>query len=614
MKRKRERERERERASERERERERAMRRDCIVVGAGHNALTCAAYLARAGLDVLVLERRNLVGGCAVTEEFKVDKVGSFKFSRASYLAGLLRPQIVTELGLVDKHGLNFIGRDPYSFTPGKTKGDEGLTLWNDLQKTRESVGKYSQRDARHFEDYERFLDTAKRAIVPLLDGAPPDVFDSRASLRERWEACRRVLRSVGSLTFAGKGAGVYSALDVSRLFTSPASDLLGEWFEGDALKATLATDAIIGSMVPPSQPGSGYVLLHHVMGEALKYGTGSSWCYVQGGMGSITQALANAATDAGAEIRTGCKVDKITLRRRDGRNGEAVAGGVVLEDGTEVTADRVVSGCDPHTTFMKLIRDGDRDRALAGVPAYDKFQRSVQSLDFTCGAAKINLALSKLPSFSCLNRGTRGDAAAGPEHFGTIHFEHSLEEIELAWLQCSLGFLPSQPVIEMTIPSSLDKTLAPPGYHVCQLFVQYVPYALSPVALQDTITLSEATTSQGKRSSHFWQMEKVKSKFVDTVLDRVETFCPGFKQSILHVDALSPLDLENVFGIHQGNIFHGALSLNQLFHQRPVPGFAAYQMPISNLFLAGSGAHPGGGVTGAPGRNCAKAILNKFL
>lgn len=337
------------------------VRRDVLIVGAGHNALTCAAYLARAGLDVLVLERRDQVGGCAVTESVSLGEDGggdTFRFSRASYLAGLLRPHIVRELDLMDRYGLRMIGRDPYSYTPslpGASGEDQGLALWSDAEKTKASISRYSAEDARRFEEYESFLDAAKSAIVPLLDGAPPDLFDSGATLAERWEASKRVLRALRP--FSPSRDPRHTLLDVSRLFTCPASTLLDEFFESEVLKTTLCTDAIIGSMVPPSQPGSGYVLLHHVMGEALHYGAGSghgdeaapstSWCYVQGGMGSITRALASAARDHGAEIRVSTPVARIKLQAA-AKSGETVASGVVLEDGSEIEADIVCSGCDP--------------------------------------------------------------------------------------------------------------------------------------------------------------------------------------------------------------------------------------------------------------------------
>jgi len=549
--------------------------RDVIIVGAGHNALTCASYLARAGLSVLVLERRHVVGGCAVTESFDLEGVGNFKFSRASYLAGLLRPHIVHELGLVERYGLKLIGRDPYSYTPSLTPGAEGLTLWSDEEKTKASIARVcSGKDARNFERYEAFLNTAKDAIVPLLDGAPPDLFDDRSTMAERWEAGKRIVKSMRAFA-PGKRSHNFSALDVSRLFTCPAKVLLDEWFESDVLKATLCTDAIIGSMIPPSQPGSGYVLLHHVMGEALQYsGDGnvgqSSWCYAEGGMGAITQALAKSASDAGATIAINSRVKKISL---EGSGSDAKASGVVLEDGTEHRARVVCSGCDPYTTFVGLIDQRDTGEPFDGLGS---FVNQVERIDFSCGAAKVNLAVRGLPYFG-------GEGNPGPEHRGTIHFEHSVQELELAWQQCSRGLLPEQPVIEMTIPSSLDKTISPEGCHVVQLFVQYVPYSCDRAAL------------------------------VDRVLKRIEKFSPGFTESILCVDALTPKDLEEVFGIHQGNIFHGALSLHQLFHQRPVPKFSSYQMPIGNLFLCGSGAHPGGGVSGAPGYNCSQAILQRL-
>jgi phytoene dehydrogenase-like protein len=540
---------------------------DVVILGGGHNGLVSAAYLARAGLNVCVLERRHVLGGAAVTEEL----VPGFRYSRASYLAGLLRPQVVKDLQL-ERHGLRYLVRDPSSFTPslpGSRHGGKSLLLHGNMVETQRSIAQFSARDAAAYPAYEAFLGSVRQVVNPLIDGPPLD-FAAGGRWRERLAMAGQAM---GAATAAARQpAGTVAGL--MELFAAPAEHILDRWFESDILKATLATDAVIGALVSPRTPGSGYVLLHHVMGEVA--GRPGVWAYVQGGMGALSGAIAKAAMEAGAKLHTGAEVDTILVNDA----GTAVQG-VRLVDGRTVRAPVVLSNATPHTTFLELLADGV-------LP--DSFRRHIEHADYSCGAFKINLALSRLPQFACMPGTAPGEA--GPQHRGTVHFETTVEEIHAAFLDASAGRPAVRPVVEMTLPSVLDATLVDtPGTHVAGLFVQFAPYTLANGAS--------------------WADERFKSAFVDRVLVIVEEHCPGFKQSILHYDALSPLDLERTFGLHQGNIFHGALSLHQLAHNRPAPGWSSHRTPLAGLYLAGAGAHPGGGVTGAPGRNAAGVVLS---
>jgi phytoene dehydrogenase-like protein len=523
---------------------------DAIVIGGGHNGLTAAAYLARAGVKTVLFERRELVGGACVTEELWP----GFRVSRAAYVAGLLRPAMLRELRLTER-GLRLLARDPSSFTP--IPGGRGLLLGRDREACRSEIRRFSHRDADRFGDYEEMLDRAAAVVEPLLDAPPPD--PARLHLRDL-PPLLRLLRGALSLR--------RDLPRVLALLLGPARSTLESWFESEPLRATLATDAIIGAWASPSTPGTGYVLFHHVMGET--HGVRGVWAYVEGGMGRLSDLLAEAAREAGVEIRTGMSIASVIVE--GGR-----AGGVILEDGTVVEARAVLSSVDPHCTFVDLI-DGEQ------LP--EDLLRGIQALDFRSPVAKINLALDRLPVFA---GGSGG--AAGPEHVGTIHVgASSLDELERSFEAACRGEIPQRPMIELTLPSVLDRSLAPEGKHVASMFVQHVPYR--PVASS-------------------WDVER--DRLADRVFALLDEVAPGFSESVLHREVLSPPDMERIFALRGGNIFHGAMTLDRLGFMRPLPGCARYRTPIRNLYLCGAGTHPGGGVMGACGRNAAGEVLREF-
>jgi len=519
---------------------------DAIVVGAGHNGLVAACYLARAGLRVLVLERRPLVGGACVTEE----TFPGFKVSTAAYVNSLFRPEIVRDLRLRD-YGFEVLARNPSSFTP--LPDGRSLTLGLDASLTRAEIAKFSARDAARHPEYEAMLERVAAFVEPTLDMTPPDLLRPGP---------RGLLRLLGlGRSFARLGEGASEAVE---LLTGPARAILDRWFESTELKATLATDAIIGAMASPSTPGTGYVLFHHVMGETD--GRRGVWGYVRGGMGGLTQALARAARDLGVEIR--CEAPVARIRVADGR-----AAGVALESGEKCDAPIVASNADARVTFLRLVA------AEALPPA---FRAAVARISYESASLKINVALGELPSF----RACPG-TAPGPQHRGTIHICPDLDYIEHAFDDAKYGRPSERPVLECTIPSVVDPTVAPPGRHVMSIFVQYAPYTLRGTG---------------------W--EAVRETFADRCFALLDEYAPNFSRSVLARQVLAPPDLERVFGLTGGNIFQGAMTPGQLFSLRPVPGWASYRTPVAGLYLCGAAAHPGGGVMGAPGYNAAREIL----
>ncbi|RMF96863.1 MAG: NAD(P)/FAD-dependent oxidoreductase [Gammaproteobacteria bacterium] len=464
--------------------------------------------------------------------------------SRASYVAGLLRPVVIRELRLAD-HGLELLPRDPASFTP--EPDGPGLLLGPDRAANCAEIRRYSPRDAQRYPEYERLLERVAVTLEPWLDAPPP----------------RSVAHALPLLAAGASRLG--RALPRAwRLLRGAAGPILEAWFESEPLRATLATDAIIGAWAGPSSPGSGYVLLHHVMGETG--GRRGAWAYARGGMGAISAALASAARAAGATIR--CEAPVARIRTRHGR-----VVGVTLANGEEIDAPVVVANPDPRRTLLDLVGASALPRSL---------REGLEALDFRSPVMKINVALDRLPVF-------RRRPRNGAYLRGTIHLGAStLAELEASFAAARAGHLPERPMIELTIPSVIDQTLAPPGRHVASLFVQHVPYA---------------------PAGGDW--EQLREAFAERVFALVDEHAPGFSASILHRDVLAPPDLERVFGISGGNIFHGAMSPDRLWWRRPLPGLGRYATPIRGLYLCGAGTHPGGGVMGACGRNAATAILS---
>ncbi len=522
------------------------MRYDAIVIGGGHNGLTCAAYLAKAGRKTLVLERRHVLGGAAVTEEV----FPGYKFSVCSYVVSLLRPEIIRDLDL-PAHGLELLPLDG-TLTP-MLNGDY---LWrmNDHNRSRREIARHSRKDADAYDDYGMAMVEMGRFAKPILSMTPPDPMslDPRGLLD---------LLSVGKRF---RGMRYHDKVNQVQLLTMSAVDFLDQWFETDALKATMSASGIIGTFLGVRSPGTAYVLLHHYMGEID--GAFRSWGLSRGGTGAVSEAIAGAARRFGADIRTEAPVAHILTR-----NGRAT--GVALENGDEIQADIVVSSVDPRLTFERFMNTKD-------LP--DDFVQGVKRYKYRGSSGKVNLALDALPDFTCL---------PGPgEHLrGAISISPSVDYMERAYDEAKHGAFSSRPYIDMVIPTLSDSSLAPPGKHVMSCFVQYAPYHLKPGDVWD---------------------DARREAFGDAVIDAIAVHAPNIRNIIRHRQVLTPLDIERTFGLSEGNIFQGELSLEQLFFLRPVPGWAQYATPIDKLYMCGSATHPGGGIMGAPGKNAAEKIL----
>ncbi len=520
---------------------------DALIVGGGHNGLTCACYLAGAGLKVRVLERRAVVGGAAVTEEF----FPGFRNSAAAYTVSLLHPKVIRDLRLAE-HGLRIVERPIANFLPLSDRAY--LKVGNALGQTQTELGRFSTRDAERLPDYYAMLERAGSVLRDLLLETPPNV---GGGTRDAFAALR-----VG---YRLRKAGMASRRDFFDLMTKSAGDLLDTWFESDAIKAAFGFDAVVGNYASPYSPGSAYVLLHHVIGEVN--GRRGAWGHAIGGMGAITQAMAKEAERRGVEITTECEVHKVCVDDRG-------AQGVQLSDGSMVDARCVVANVNPRLLFLKLVDERVLD------PDFVRRMRG-----YKCGSAtfRMNVALSELPDFSCLP-GKHLQA----HHQSGIIFGPSLAYMEQAYFDARTHGCSRAPIVEMLIPSTLDSTLAPQGKHVASLFCQHFAYDLPNGLDWDTIREPAA----------------------DLVIDTVTRYAPNFKDAVLGRKILSPLDLEREFGLTGGDIFHGALTLDQIWSARPVLGHANYRAPVDRLYLCGAGTHPGGGVSGLPGHNAAREIV----
>jgi phytoene dehydrogenase-like protein len=532
---------------------DRAARSDVVIAGAGHNGLVCAFYLARAGLKVTMLERRGIVGGAAVTEEFHP----GFRNSVASYVVSLLNERVIADMAL-PRHGLRLVERPLGSFLPL----EDGRYLKTGVGRTKAELARFSARDAERIDSYEAHLDMLADFLRSVELETPPNVTAGGwlAALPEMIRAAklgRRVARH-----------GLAERQALLDIFTMSAGDFLDGWFESDPIKGVLGYDGIVGSFVSPYASGTAYVLLHHVFGQLN--GRKGVWGHAIGGMGAITQAMRRACEALGVVIHTDAAVAEVITE-----NGRAV--GVATEDGRVFRARAVVSNLNPRLLFGRMVDPGL-------LPAH--FRRRMETWRCHSGAFRMNLALSELPSFTCLP----GHAPA--EHHATsIIIAPSLGYLDCAYHDARQHGWSRRPVIELAIPSTLDDTLAPAGAHVASLFCHHASYDLP----------------DGRR----W--DDCREEVADLMIDTIDRLAPGFRASVLGRQVLSPLDLERTFGLVRGDIFHGALGLDQLFSARPALGFADYRTPVRGLYLCGSGTHPGGGVSGAPGHNAAREIAADF-
>jgi phytoene dehydrogenase-like protein len=520
---------------------------DVIVIGGGHNGLVNAAYLAKAGKKVLVLERRHVLGGAAVTEEI----IPGFLFSECSYVVSLLRPEIIRELDL-PRHGLEILPLDG-TFSPMP----DGNHLWrmNDHAKSIREIRRHSRVDAEAYDEFSKMMTPMCRFVKPMLSMVPPDPTTLNP----------RDLKQLHFLMQRFRELSSDERYTLIQLMTMSSADFLDQWFETEVLKATMSASGIIGTFLGIRSPGTAYVLLHHYMGEID--GAFRSWGFSRGGTGAISNAIAAAAREAGVEIRTKAPVGKILVK-------EGRAAGVVLQTGEEITANVISSSVDPHLTFEKFLEPSE-------LPA--DFLEGVRRYKFRGSSGKVNIALDALPEFKSLP----GDGA----HLrGAISISPSMEYMERAYDDAKYGHYSRRPYIDMVIPSLTDPSVASPGKHVLSCFVQYAPYKLA-----------EGT----------WDDQR--EAFGDNVIDTIAEYAPNIKDIIVGRQILTPLDLEREFGLTQGNIFQGELSLEQLFFLRPVAGWAYYRTPVDNLYMCGSATHPGGGIMGANGRIASQVILKEW-
>lgn len=520
---------------------------DVIVIGGGHNGLVNAAYLAKAGKKVVVLERRHVLGGAAVTEEI----FPGFLFSVCSYVVSLLRPEIIRELDL-PRHGLEILPLDG-TFSPMPS----GDYLWrvNDHAKSIRDIRRHSRLDAEAYDEFSKLMTPMCRFVKPILSMIPPDPTTLNPKDLSQLYFLLNRFRELSS----------DERYTLVQLMTMSSADFLDQWFETDVLKATMSASGIIGTFLGIRSPGTAYVLLHHYMGEID--GAFRSWGFSRGGTGAISNAIADAAREAGVEIRTKAPVAKILVK-----NGRAC--GVVLQSGEEISGNVVSSSVDPHLTFEKFLEPRE-------LPA--DFLEGVRRYKFRGSSGKVNLALDALPNFKCL-------PGPGAHLRGAISISPGMDYMERAYDDAKYGHYSRRPYIDMVIPSLTDPSVAPPGKHVLSCFVQYAPYKLA-----------EGTWDEQREA------------FGNNVINTIAEHAPNIKDIIIGKQFLTPLDMEREFGLTQGNIFQGELSLEQLFFLRPVAGWAYYRTPIDNLYMCGSATHPGGGIMGANGRIASQVILKNW-
>ncbi len=523
---------------------------DAIIIGAGHNGLVTAAYLARAGKKVLVLERRHVIGGATVTEEL----YPGFKYSTCAHVCSSLHPTIIQELEL-NKYGLQILPFDPILIA--LVQDGRPLSIWRESRQTIEEIERFSKSDAASYPRFAALMGKLTALLRTLWLTVPPDLAGTKT----------RDLLTMLKVGWGLRRLGNRDMEEALRILPMSIADLLSEWFESDTLKGMLAASGVLGTFLGPRAQGTSYVFLHHHLGGTAE--ASGAWGWVRGGMGNLPTAIAESAKHYGAEIRTNAQVALVTVK-------DGVATSVVLENGDEISTKMVISNTDVRNTFFRLIDPTHLD---------PHFVLQVRNVRFRGACAKINLALAELPNFNGLR-----PSGTTPFHHGLIRIAPSVDYLERAFDDAKYGHFSEKPFLEIAVPSVIDPSLAPPGRHVMSVLMQYAPYRLR---------------------SGDWEQRR--EELGDLVVETLSNYAPNLKHAILHRQVLTPVDLEETYSLTEGNFHHGEMSLDQLFIMRPIPGWARYRTPIKNLYLCGASAHPGGGVTGVPGRNAAREILKDW-